>query len=260
FKETRTSLEQQTATADVLKIISRSTFDLRTVLQTLLESAARFCVADKASIIREKDGAFYAAEAYGYSRDFLEYMKNIPIKAERGSASGRALVEGRVVHIIDVAADPEYTLVEVARLGDFRTILCVPMLREGAPIGLLVLTRSEMQAFTDKQIELVTTFADQAAIAIGNVRLFEPVEQRTHELTKSREDLGTRQDRLGQTQKLASLGQLTAGIAHEIKNPLNFVNNFSGVSAELIDELQEILGKVKVDANTLAEITELTNT
>jgi class 3 adenylate cyclase len=117
-----------------------------------------------------------------------------------------------------------------------------------------------VQAFTDKQIELVTTFADQAAIAIENVRLFESVEARTRELAKSLEDLRTTQDRLVQTQKLASLGQLTAGIAHEIKNPLNFVNNFSGVSAELIYELQETLGKVKVDANTLAEITELTNT
>jgi two-component system, NtrC family, sensor kinase len=109
FKETKISLEQQTATADVLKVISRSTFDLRTVLQTLVESAARFCNADKANIIREKDGVFYTAEAYGYSREFLEYMKNIPIKAERGSASGRALVDGRVVHIADAAADPEYT-------------------------------------------------------------------------------------------------------------------------------------------------------
>jgi two-component system, NtrC family, sensor kinase len=116
-----------------------------------------------------------------------------------------------------------------------------------------------VQAFTDKQIELVTTYADQAAIAIENVRLFEAEQQRTHELGKSLEDLRTTQDRLVQTQKLASLGQLTAGIAHEIKNPLNFVNNFSGVSAELIDELRETLGKVKADANTLAEITELTN-
>ena len=260
LSELRESLQQQTATADVLKVISRSTFDLRTVLQTLLESAARFCDADKASIIREKDGAFYAAEAYGFSDEFLDYMKNIPIKAERGSASGRALVEGRVVHIADVAADPEYTLVEGARLGDYRTVLCVPMLREDVPIGLLVLTRSEVQPFTHEQIELVTTFADQAAIAIENVRLFEAEQERTRELAKSLEDLRTTQDRLVQTQKLASLGQLTAGIAHEIKNPLNFVNNFSGVSAELIDELQEALNKVKVDANTLTEITELTNT
>ena len=260
FKETKISLEQQTATADVLKIISRSTFDLRTVLQTLVESAARFCHADKANIIREKDGVFYAAEAYGYSREFLEYMKNIPIKAERGSASGRALVEGRVVHITDAAADPEYTLVEARRLGDYRTILCVPMLREGIPIGLLVLTRSEVQAFTDKQIELVTTFADQAAIAIENVRLFESVEARTRELARSLEDLRTTQDRLVQTQKLASLGQLTAGIAHEIKNPLNFVNNFSGVSAELIDELRDALGRMKGDDKTRREIAELTNT
>jgi signal transduction histidine kinase len=260
FKETKTSLEQQTATADVLKVISRSTFDLQTVLQTLVESAARFCNADKAHIIREKDGVFHTAEAYGYSREFLEYIKDVPIKAERGSASGRALIEGRVVHITDVAADPEYTLVEARSLGDYRTILCVPMLREGVPIGLLALTRSEVQAFTDEQIELVTTYADQAAIAIENVRLFEAEQERTHELTKSLEDLRTAQDRLVQTQKLASLGQLTAGIAHEIKNPLNFVNNFSGVSAELIDELQQTLGKVKVDANTLAEISELTNT
>ena len=260
FKETKASLEQQTATADVLKIISRSTFDLRMVLQTLVESAAQFCTADKASIIREKDKVFYAAEAYGYARDFLDYMKNIPIKAERGSASGRALVEGRVVHIIDVSADPEYTLVEAARLGDFRTILCVPMLREGIPIGLLVLTRSEVQAFTDKQIELVTTFADQAAIAIENVRLFESVEARTRELARSLEDLRTTQDRLVQTQKLASLGQLTAGIAHEIKNPLNFVNNFSAVSVELIDELRETLRGAHLDSKLRGEIGEIADT
>jgi signal transduction histidine kinase len=251
------SLQQQTATADVLKVISRSTFNLQTVLQTLVESAARFCDAKKATIIRERDGGFYRAEAYGYSREFMDYMKDIPIEIERGSASGRALLEGHAVHIADVTADPEYTLVEAQRLGDYRTILAVPMLREGVPIGVLILTRSEVRPFTDKQIELVTTFADQAAIAIENVRLFESVEARTRELAKSLEDLHTAQDRLVQTQKLASLGQLTAGIAHEIKNPLNFVNNFSVVSAELIGELQEALKDVTLNEKRRDEITEL---
>ena len=260
LNELRESLQQQTATADVLKVISRSTFDLQTVLQTLVESAARLCDADKVNITRQRDGVFYRAEAYGFSQEFMDYVKDVPIEAERGSAFGRALLEGRAIHIPDVKADPEYTWLEAQRLGDFRTTLAVPMLREGAPTGVLSLTRTDVRPFTSKQIELATTFADQAAIAIENVRLFNNVEARTRELAASLDNLRTTQDRLVQTQKLASLGQLTAGIAHEIKNPLNFVNNFSGLSAELIEELREAVEDAGLNDKRRTVIAELMDT
>jgi two-component system NtrC family sensor kinase len=170
------------------------------------------------------------------------------------------LLDSKVVHIPDVLSDPEYTWSRAQQLGGFRTLLGVPMLRDGNPIGVLTLTRNEVRPFTDKQIELVATFADQAAIAIENVRLFESVEARTRELAKSLDDLRTTQDRLVQTQKLASLGQLTAGIAHEIKNPLNFVNNFSGVSVELIDELRQALAGANLDSKLRTEISEIADT
>ena len=209
-------LTQQTATADVLKVISRSTFDLRAVLQTLVELAARFCAADTAHIIREKNGGFYTAEAYGYSREFMDYIKNILIKPERGTASGRALAEGRVVHIADVKTDPQYTLVEAQRLGDYRTVLCVPMLREGVPIGVLSLTRSEVQPFTDKQIELVTTFADQAAIAIENVRLFEEIQDKSRQLEEASQHKS----------------QFLANMSHELRTPLNAILGYTELMAD----------------------------
>src|SRR5207245_2636395 len=150
--------QQQTATADVLKVISRSTFDLQTVLQTLVESAARLCDADQATITRQKYGVFYRAEAYGFPPEFIEMVRDIPVKPERGSMNGRTLLEGKIVHVADVLADPDYTFTEPQRLGGYRTVLGVPMLREGSPVGVLTLTRSEVRPFTDKQIELVSTF------------------------------------------------------------------------------------------------------
>src|SRR5262245_38350889 len=144
------SLQQQTATADVLKVISHSTFDLQLILDTLTESAARLCNADSATITREKNGVFYRAEAYGFSREFMDYMKDIPIKPERGYASGRALLEGRVIHVADVLADPEYTYLEPQKVIGFRSGLGVPLLREGSPIGLLMLMRRSPRPFTEK--------------------------------------------------------------------------------------------------------------
>src|SRR5262249_41331840 len=225
----------------------------------------QLCSAEMVNIWRPGGGGFQLAAAYAVSgkrreaRENREYLESLTIAPGRGSVVGRTLIEGRVTQVADLQNDPEYHLQGVLKLGNYRTALGVPLLREGTPIGVLFLSRTRVEPFTPQQIALVETFADQAVIAIENVRLFESVEARTRELAQSLDDLRTTQDRLVQTQKLASLGQLTAGIAHEIKNPLNFVNNFSGVSSELIGELQDIL-KGPLDDKARAEIKELTDT
>ena len=263
------SLQQQTATADVLKVISRSVFDLQTVLDTLVESAYTLCGARLGLLYLRTDGAFECKAVGGAgSAEASLLFKGRPIRAGRGTAAERVILTGEAHSIEDFFEDPEMDPKVLQMIqdptradssfGQIRSTLAVPMTRDDAVVGVLVIARSQTGPYPSSQIELLRTFADQAVIAIENARLFDEVQARTRELSLSLEELRTAQDRLVQTEKLASLGQLTAGIAHEIKNPLNFVNNFSALSDELVDELRELLGSATVDDRVREEIGELT--
>ena len=260
FNETQQALERQTATADILKVIASSPDDVQPVFEA---------IADKSN--RLVDG--FSTVVYGLVDDMVHLMALTHVSPEADAALqalfpgpfsafpfSEAFRRGEIVRIADTEKESvtPSSLRDVARLRGWRSWLAVPLLREGRLIGVITVTRVEPGLFTDQYVELLKTFADQAVIAISNVGLFKEVQERTKELSQSLDDLRTAQDRLIQTEKLASLGQLTAGIAHEIKNPLNFVNNFSALSAELVGELDETLASAPLDQKMRGDVGELT--
>jgi len=210
------ALEQQTATSEVLKVISRSAFDLQPVLETLLENATRLCAAEWGVIFRPDGEGYRMAVVYGASPEFSEFLARTPISPGRGSTVGRAAMERRTVQIADVSADPEYQVTEFQRIGGFRTVLAVPMLREEVLLGVFGLHRNEVRPFTDKQIQLVATFADQAAIAIENVRLFREIEDKSRQLEAASQHKS----------------EFLANMSHELRTPLNAIIGFSEVLSD----------------------------
>jgi signal transduction histidine kinase len=256
FNETKAALERQTATADILKVMAASPSDVQPVFDAIAANANRLIGGFSTAVLRYVDGAAHLAAFTPTDPAGDRVLQaSFPVPFARFPPYG-LVANGAAAQLPDTELEPAAR--DIARARGYRSMLFAPLMSEGEAIGIIIATRRATGAFAEHHVRLLQTFADQAVIAIKNVSLFNEVARRTEELARSLEDLRAAQDRLVQTEKLASLGQLTAGIAHEIKNPLNFVNNFASLSAELTDELNEVLAPVALADDVRADVDELT--